>query len=158
MERTEREPDVDLTIVLKKIIDSNRYMTLATADDGGRPWASPVWFAHDAYKEFFWVSRPDAKHSRNLVIRPELAMVIFDSTVPPGSGQAVYVAANGAELSGQESDRAIAIYSRRSVAHGAGEWILADVSSPAPHRLYRARASEHFVLQGNDRRIAVRLG
>jgi uncharacterized protein YhbP (UPF0306 family) len=158
MQRTEREHDLDLTIVLKKIIDSNRYMTLATADDGGRPWASPVWFAHDAYKEFFWVSRPDANHSRNLVIRPELAMVIFDSTVPPGSGQAVYVAANGAELSGQESDRAIAIYSRRSVAHGVGEWNLADVSSPAPHRLYRARASEHFVLQWNDRRIAVRLG
>ena len=119
MQRTDREPDVDLTIVLKKIIDSNRYMTLATADDGGRPWASPVWFAHDAYKEFFWVSRPDANHSRNLVIRPELAMVIFDSTVPPGNGQAVYVAANAAELSRHECDRAIAIYSRRSVAHRA---------------------------------------
>jgi hypothetical protein len=30
----------------KEIIDANRYMTLATADAQGTPWASPVWFAH----------------------------------------------------------------------------------------------------------------
>ena len=158
MQRKELETDPDLTIVLKRIIDSNRYMTLATADDAGHPWASPVYFAHDAYKEFFWVSRPDTNHSRNLVSRPDLAIVIFDSTIAPGAGVAVYVSATAAELSGPERDRAIATFSRRSMVHGAGEWDLSDVSSPAPHRLYRARASKHFVLQRNDRRIPVQLG
>jgi hypothetical protein len=34
----------------------------------------------------------------------------------------------------------------------------ADVTGPAALRLYRARASAHFVLGVNDERLAVRLG
>jgi hypothetical protein len=36
-------------------------------------------------------------------------------------------------------------------------WRTADVVAPAPHRLYRARASAHFVLGANDQRILVQL-
>jgi hypothetical protein len=32
-------------------VDSNRYMTLATADESWVPWASPVWFAWADYRE-----------------------------------------------------------------------------------------------------------
>jgi hypothetical protein len=28
--------------IARTVIDANKYMTLATADDAGRPWASPV--------------------------------------------------------------------------------------------------------------------
>jgi uncharacterized protein YhbP (UPF0306 family) len=132
-------------------------MTLATANGDGRPWATPVWYAYDGYTDFLWVSRPEARHSRNLASRPQLAVVIFDSTVPVGHAQAVYVEALAEELSGAECERGIEIYSRRSEAHGAGEWHGVDVTPPAPHRLYRARALEHFVLEANDRRIPVRL-
>ena len=116
-----------------------------------------MWYAHEGYTDFLWVSRPAARHSRNLASRPELAIVIFDSTVPVGSAQAVYVQAEAEELGGAERERGIAIYSRRSEAQGAGPWRGADVSPPAPHRLYRARASEHFLLDANDRRIPVQL-
>jgi Pyridoxamine 5'-phosphate oxidase len=34
-------PD-ELAAVAREIIDANRYMTLATADGDGRPWAAPV--------------------------------------------------------------------------------------------------------------------
>jgi hypothetical protein len=30
--------------VLRSVVDANRFMTLATADEHGTPWASPVWF------------------------------------------------------------------------------------------------------------------
>ena len=33
---------VDLVEAARGIIDANRYMTLATADAEGEPWASPV--------------------------------------------------------------------------------------------------------------------
>ena len=46
------EPETDLAALAREIIDSNQYMTLATADADGRPWASPVWFAHERYTEF----------------------------------------------------------------------------------------------------------
>jgi nitroimidazol reductase NimA-like FMN-containing flavoprotein (pyridoxamine 5'-phosphate oxidase superfamily) len=154
VERSGRDPGA----VAREIIDANLYLTLATADGDGRPWATPVWYAHDGYTDLFWVSRPDARHSRNLAVRPEVGIVIFDSTVPEGNGQAVYVEALAEELDGVERDEGIAVVSRRSEAQGASEWGVADVTGPAPLRLYRARASAHFVLAADDRRLAVRLG
>jgi hypothetical protein len=148
----------DPAAVARQIIDANRYMTLATADADGRPWASPVWYAHQGYTDLYWVSRPGARHSRNLAARPEVGIVIFDSTVPEGDGQAVYVEALAGELEGAERDEGIAIFSRRSEAGGATAWGVADVSGPAPLRLYRARASAHFVLADNDERLTVRFG
>jgi nitroimidazol reductase NimA-like FMN-containing flavoprotein (pyridoxamine 5'-phosphate oxidase superfamily) len=149
---------LDLAVLAREIIDANRYMTLATADGDGRPWAAPVWFAHDGYTDFLWVSRPETRHSRNLAGRPELAIVIFDSTVPVGAARAVYVEALAEELDGAEREQGIAVYSRRSQAHGAGRWGVADVIAPAQLRLYRAKASQCFVLDANDRRIPVQLG
>ena len=31
--------------IARAIIDDGDYMTLATADESGRPWASPVWYS-----------------------------------------------------------------------------------------------------------------
>jgi nitroimidazol reductase NimA-like FMN-containing flavoprotein (pyridoxamine 5'-phosphate oxidase superfamily) len=158
MTRGERGSEPDPAVLAREIVDANRYLTLATADGDGRPWATPVWYSHEGYTDFLWVSRPDARHSRNLATRPTLAIVIFDSTVPVGGGQAVYVEAVAEELGGAERERGIVVYSRRSEAHGAGQWRIADVTAPAPHRLYRATASAHFVLDPDDRRIPVQLG
>ena len=142
----------------RAIVDGHWYMTLATADASGKPWASPVWFAHDRYREFVWASKPDARHSVNLAVRPQVGIVIFDSTVGSGGAQAVYLDAEAAELDGPDRDRALAVYSRRSIEFGGQEWTLADVTAPAVHRLFRAVPSEQFVLDATDHRIAVTLG
>jgi uncharacterized protein YhbP (UPF0306 family) len=154
-ERTYREQD--LASVARDIIDSNAYMTLATADENGRPWASPVWYAAEGYAHFYWVSSPEARHSRNLAARPEVGVVIFDSQAPVGTGQGVYMSAIAEELAGTELDLGIGVFSRRSQAHGAGGWTREDVTPPARHRLYRATASEHYVLDDKDRRTLVRV-
>jgi pyridoxine/pyridoxamine 5'-phosphate oxidase len=140
-----------LGALARSIVDSNLYLTLATADAEGRPWASPVWFAHEGYRDFLWVSRPGARHSRNVEIRPEVALVVFDSTAAPGDAAAVYAEGCGEE--GDEVERAIQTYSRRSEATGLAAWGAADVTAPARHRLYRATASRHFLLGGDDERI-----
>ena len=142
---------------LRQIIDANRYLTLATADGDGRPWASPVWFAHDAYADFLWVSRPGARHSVNIAARPEVGIVVFDSSVVPGSARAVYVDAVAEEISADQLKSAIATYSALSEAQGIGPWRTADVVGSARHRLYRARATSHSLLAGGDRRISVDL-
>jgi nitroimidazol reductase NimA-like FMN-containing flavoprotein (pyridoxamine 5'-phosphate oxidase superfamily) len=139
----------------REVIDSNSYMTLGTADESGRPWVSPVWFAHSGYREFFWVSSPDARHSRNLESRPEVSIVVFDSKVAPAGAEAVYVAASAEELAGEELESGIEIFSRKSKADGLRAWSREDVEEPAKHRLYRAIASEHSALSGGDERIAV---
>ena len=137
------------------LIDANAYMTLATADGDGRPWGSPVWFAHDGYSTFYWVSRPEARHSQNLEGRPQLAIVIFDSTVPEGDGQAVYMEAEAELVPGEAQADAMEVFARRSVARGGDVWTIDDVNAPAPHRLYRAIAAKHFLLDAHDQRVHV---
>jgi nitroimidazol reductase NimA-like FMN-containing flavoprotein (pyridoxamine 5'-phosphate oxidase superfamily) len=150
---TTSDPDPDdLGAVVRAIIDANRFMTLATADQRGSPWASPVWYAPVAYRKFLWVSSPDARHSRNLAVRPELSIVIFDSH-RAGGWSALYMTAVAQELT--EVDDAIHVFSRHGEAQGLRAWTREDVVSPARHRLYRATVSEHFVLDPHDQRIAV---
>ena len=106
----------------RAIVDGNSYMTLATADAGGAPWASPVWFAHDHYETFLWMSRPGARHSRNIAARRDIAIVIFDSTVSPHQRNAVYVEAAAAMVPDAELTDAVAVYAARSVARGWRRW------------------------------------
>jgi hypothetical protein len=135
----------ELSTVARDIIDANLYMTLGTADYDGRPWTSPVYYACAAYTHFYWVSSPEATHSRNLAERPQMSIVIFNSQVPPYSGQAVYVSAVAAELAGDELDLGLAVYPGESW-RGGSSLSLEEVTPPAPYRLYRATAREHSIL------------
>jgi hypothetical protein len=104
------------------------------------------------------MSRPDARHSRNIDARPEIAIVIFDSTVPPHERNAVYVEASAAMVHDGERADAVAIYSARSAARGLETLASNEVSGDAPWRLYCARASAVYVLEDeHDRRVAVQL-
>lgn len=141
--------------VARAIVDAASYMTLATADADGTPWASPVWFATVDYRDFYWVSRPDARHSSNIAARPEIGIVIFDSHVTPGRGNAVYMQGRGTELRGVEAERGLEIFSARSVAAGLPAWTPEQIGPSARHRLYRASVTEHFVLDERDERVPV---
>jgi nitroimidazol reductase NimA-like FMN-containing flavoprotein (pyridoxamine 5'-phosphate oxidase superfamily) len=141
----------------RKIIDKNRYMVVATADLSGQPWASPVYFASSEYRNFFWVSEPEATHSVNLRDRREVGIVIFDSRVAIGKGQGVYILGVARELPAHETEEGIQILSERSKGHGGEEWSVEDVSPPARHRLYQATAEASYVLDEHDHRVEVSL-
>jgi nitroimidazol reductase NimA-like FMN-containing flavoprotein (pyridoxamine 5'-phosphate oxidase superfamily) len=143
----------------RRILTDNRFMTLATADREGRPWASPVWFATADNRDFFWVSSPDARHSRNIAERPEVGIVVFDSTQTPGDGLAVYLSAMAELVPDEGLDRAVAIFSEVSAQQGLSVWPRERVTVPARHRMYRATATEHFVLKEDvDERVSVDIG
>jgi nitroimidazol reductase NimA-like FMN-containing flavoprotein (pyridoxamine 5'-phosphate oxidase superfamily) len=141
----------------RKIIDKGFYMVVATADPAGQPWPSPVYYAPSEYRDFFWISQPDAQHSENLRERREVGIVIFDSRVKPGSGQGVYILGVARELPAHETGEGVEIYSKRSVEHGSGELTVEDVSPPARHRLYQATAEAMYVLDEHDHRVEVSL-
>ncbi len=145
------QPDTRETA--QRLVETNRYLTLATADGDGRPWASPVWYAPVGDGDFLWVSDPEARHSRNIATRPEVAIVIFDSTVPVGGAEALYCDAVAEQLAGPALDQGIAAFSRRSEAGGARAWGPDDVSPPARLRLYRATVTSSSVLGPGDRRL-----
>ncbi len=140
---------------VREIVDANSYMTLATADRDGKPWASPVWYATADCREFIWVSSPQARHSRNLAVRPDVAIVIFDSQQRPGTGEAVYISAQGEQVPEPDLDRCLDIYSTVSRRRGLAAWSRSDVQPPARLRLYHATADEHFLLSSGDERLPV---
>jgi nitroimidazol reductase NimA-like FMN-containing flavoprotein (pyridoxamine 5'-phosphate oxidase superfamily) len=133
------------------LLEANTYLTLATADADGVPWATPVWFAFDApARRLLWVSAPGARHSQNLAARPLGCAVVFDSTVAPRDAAAVYVSGRAGERDTAE----IAAYSARSVALGLAAWTPEDVAGAARMRLYGLDVEEAWVLdQGIDRRV-----
>jgi hypothetical protein len=147
----------DWVAVGREIIDRSLYMVIATSDPSGQPWASPVYYAPSGYRDFYWVSQPDATHSINLRDRREVGIVIFDSSVPIGNGQGVYLLGVARELPAHETAEGVEIFSKRSVGHGGVEWSVDDVSPPARHRLYQATAEAVYVLDEHDHRVEVSL-
>jgi hypothetical protein len=144
------------------VLDSIYYMTLATVDADGSARVSPLYMTPHQYTDFYWVSRPDAQHSRNLV-RDERAMaVVYDSTVPVGAAEAVYL--TGRVRQAPEAE----LFERCSVAFsgcgGASVMRPHELSGEAPLRLYCLRIYTTEVLirgshptlgNGRDRRVRV---
>ena len=137
--------DDDLVAHARAVLDGNLYLTLGTADADGRPWTSPVYFAPAGDREFLWASEVGARHSRHLAERPAVSLVVFDSTVAPYHGRAVYAVGEAREVSGADLDQALASYPRPSTV-GVAAVTRADVSGSSAYRLYRATASDLWVL------------
>jgi nitroimidazol reductase NimA-like FMN-containing flavoprotein (pyridoxamine 5'-phosphate oxidase superfamily) len=144
--------------IVRAVIDANQYLVLGTADAAGRPWTTPVYFAHEHYREFFWVSAPDRTHSQNLILRPSVAMVIFDSQARINTGQGVYIAADANQADDAHLAHAVEIFSTRCQAHGGRAFDVDEVTGRADLRMYHAVADQLWILAkdgGPDRRIPV---
>jgi nitroimidazol reductase NimA-like FMN-containing flavoprotein (pyridoxamine 5'-phosphate oxidase superfamily) len=139
----------ELQALAREVIDTNRYMTLGTADESGRPWVSPLYYTPDHYRDFYWVSSPDAQHSRNLRLRPEVSIVVFDSQVRIGGAQAVYMTALAQDVPEPDLELCASVFRARfPEVRSIG---LQDLREPGSLRLYRATAIEHSVLiRGSD--------
>lgn len=129
----------------RDLLDTNRYLTLGTVDPDGRPWTSPVYFAAAGLREFYWTSETQASHTRNLTERPQVSIVVFDSSVLPYHGRAFYAVATASELRGDELDRGLRMYPRPGDPN-ATAITRDDVTGSSPYRLYRATATDVWVL------------
>lgn len=141
----------ELAAQARRLLDAHRYLTLSTADPSGRPWVSPVYFTPDGYDRLLWVSSPEARHSRNLQARPQVALVVFDSTVLVGHGEAVYVEAAARLVDPADLAASAAAFSARP--DDDVRFTADELRAPEPLRLYEAVATECSVLlRGGDPR------
>ncbi|TDV57360.1 pyridoxamine 5'-phosphate oxidase family protein [Actinophytocola oryzae] len=126
------------------VIQANKYLTLSTVDEQGRPWATPVYFTPDGHTHLYWVSSPDSLHSRNITANPDISVAIFDSTVAIGQAQGVYLTAHAHLVPEAElADRARLFSSRYAeLRHLPAE----ELRAPADLRLYRATVTRAWVL------------
>jgi len=159
---TSAEENAELREMARRVIDHNRFMVLGTVEPDGQPRLSPVFFTPARYRDLYWVSSPDARHSRNVRERPAVQIVVFDSSRLPGEGEAVYLAATAHEVSAGELpdvvDEAFDPETR-----GARAFTVDELSGDGDLRLYVAtvtacdvhvRGSHPTHGTGIDRRVA----
>lgn len=128
-------PDLDATA--RQVIDANHYMTLATRDDAGRPRLSPVYYTCARYSDFYWVSPPDAQHSRNITEWSEVEIVIFDSTAPVGESEGVYIGASARAVADEQYD---SVWAEAFKSTADARWFTPEELHECRLRLYVARA------------------
>jgi len=142
---------VDLAGMAREVIDTNRYMVLGTIEPDGRPRVSPVYFTHDGYRDFYWVSGPEAHHSHNVRTRPDVAIVVYDSTAAIGQGRAVYLTARAFEVPPSELEARCAAAFGNIPPGGARPFAPSELRGEADLRLFVARAIKHEVhIPGGD--------
>ncbi len=86
----------------REIISKILYITIATSTKDGRPWNSPVYSAFDDNYNFYWASDQNSQHSKNIKENNLVFIVIYDSTVPEGTGEGVYIQAKAYELTDEK--------------------------------------------------------
>jgi hypothetical protein len=129
----------------RSLLEGNAYLTLGTVGAEGRPWTTPVYFAADGLTDFYWMSSTASLHSRHLADNPAASLVVFDSTVAPYHGRALYAAASAQLVEGDQLRRGLEVYPGPA-ARGGSLVTEEDVTDPSHWRLYRARATDVWVL------------
>jgi uncharacterized protein YhbP (UPF0306 family) len=85
-----------------EIIKEILYITIASVSQDGQPWNSPVYSAFDKDLNFYWFSDKNSQHSQNARANNKVLLVIYNSTVPEGTGEGVYIKAVVSELNSPE--------------------------------------------------------
>lgn len=134
---------VDVSAV-DRVLAANRYLVLGTADEGGQPWVTPVFFAPLEPDRVCWVSSPDSRHSRNIAERAEVAITVFDSTVEVGRAEAAYFDADAAQATPDETDAAL--QSLNSRLPQDKRLSREDLQPRGPLAIYRADLRRRYVL------------
>jgi nitroimidazol reductase NimA-like FMN-containing flavoprotein (pyridoxamine 5'-phosphate oxidase superfamily) len=138
-------PDDELNDMARRVLDGNRYLVLGTTEDDGSPRLSPVYFTPARYRDLYWVSGPDARHSHNVRARPDVQIVVFDSSSPPNQSEAVYIAATAREVLREELTDAVLAEAFDPDGRGGRAFSVEELSGDGDLRLYVATATAYDV-------------
>jgi nitroimidazol reductase NimA-like FMN-containing flavoprotein (pyridoxamine 5'-phosphate oxidase superfamily) len=119
--------------IVKRIL----YITIASVSVDGKPWNTPVYSAFDDDLNFYWASDKNSQHSQNVRTNQDIFLVVYDSTVPEGTGEGVYLQAKAQELTNEyEALAALRVLDER--VGKAKERNFSNYSGDAVLRVYKA--------------------
>ncbi|HYF10385.1 MAG TPA: pyridoxamine 5'-phosphate oxidase family protein [Candidatus Paceibacterota bacterium] len=73
---------LQIKALVREVFEQGRLMSLGFADAGG-PWVADVLYIHDDDFNIYWISHPNARHSKAALTHPQMAGTI---TIDGGSG------------------------------------------------------------------------
>lgn len=118
-----------------KVIRAVKYITIATVSAEGLPWNSPMFAAYDDDFVFYFGTDSNSQKAQNIRSNPEVFVVIYDSTAPPGTGEGVYIRGKACEVVDDKE-----LVKAHKLLCGRDEvsyWKLDEVQGNAPIRLFK---------------------
>jgi uncharacterized protein YhbP (UPF0306 family) len=89
-------PDPRHLAQAQQILRTEQFLTLATVDRSGFPWASPLLYGYDAGLTLYWSSAIASRHSVNLdETQGRCAVTMFDSHASPGKITGLFLTGTG---------------------------------------------------------------
>lgn len=135
-------PAVHPVELARQIINGVSHIVIASVNDDGSPWNTPVYAAFDDQYNFYWTSHETSQHSANVRRTGQAFICVFDSTGSLGNKTGVYLECEAKELH-QRSEIEHArtqTQARKGLATGDIEPFL-----HGPRRVYRALPSRVWI-------------
>src|SRR3989344_6652140 len=90
----------------------NRRMSLATCADN-IPWAATVFFAYDADLNFYFISNPDTRKVKNLLVNPAVSVAINEFRNKAGSTIGIQLEGRAKMLDKEKNKKELDIFRAR---------------------------------------------
>jgi uncharacterized protein YhbP (UPF0306 family) len=111
-----------ITALVRSLLDASALCAIATVTRRGGAHVNTAYFAWSPEFDLFWLSDPDAEHSRNLRDNPTASVAVYDSTQSWGrSDRGIQLFGSSRELRGWVARDAEQTYSARFPAFESGE-------------------------------------
>ena len=130
----------------KEILMKIRYATVATVTSDGKPWNSPVAHELDENNNIYWFSDKENQHSKNIRTNPYAYIVIYDSTIPEGEGEGVYIEADVEELNDADVINKIRNTKKNALVNDADEFLGDSV-----RRCYKATPKQMWMNDSEEK-------
>lgn len=144
-----RDLSKNLSKRAKEIVATINYITIASVTPDGLPWNSPVFSNFDEDYNFYWGTHRDSQKAQNIRANENVFLVIYDSTVPSGAGEGVYIKAKAHEIT--EPSEVKRVFELLKTRHATPFWDFAAVSKTGPIRLYKATPKQAWMNDGDQR-------
>ncbi len=123
----------------KQILEDNIYCVVASSTKDGKPWISPVFYGYDEDYNIYWISDKDAKHSDIIRNNPQVSIAIFNSQLPEGKADCVYIQAIVEEINdSDEAEKAVKIRDSRAKVEEFKVKNINEVVGDGQWRVYKA--------------------
>lgn len=93
-------------------LEKNKRMTLATCEDNV-PWAATVMFAYDRNLNFYFISNPKTRKTKNLLSNPKVSAAINEFTPKVGYIAGVQLEGSAQMLEKKKNAQELEIFTKR---------------------------------------------
>jgi len=125
----------DLSKRAKEIIEQIKYITIASVTPAGEPWNSPVFGGYDENYNLYFGTYRKSQKAKNIEANNKVFVVIYDSTVQPGTGEGVYIKGKAFPLTNPEEIKRV--YDLLKPRHDDHFWEFEALDGTGPIRLYK---------------------